>query len=100
LPYGDPGLVIVISETLATQKGGDVAVAPGSFLEWQARARTLEAMTAIDRRQQNLTRDGDPQQVHVTAVSAGFAPTIAVQPAVGRLFAPDEFQWAAKRWRF
>ena len=92
LPYGDPGRVVVISETMATQMDGDVAVASGNFLEWQARARTLEAMTAIDNRQQNLTRDGDPTQVRVTAVSSGFATTVAVQPELGRLFAADEFQ--------
>lgn len=92
LPYGDPDRVVAVTERYVPQRAADVAVASGNFLAWQARSRTLQAMTAIDGRQHNLTRDGDPQQVDAKAVSDGFGRTIAVEPMLGRLFAPEEFR--------
>ncbi len=91
LPYGNPNQLVVLSEIYLPQRANS-GVASGNFLEWQSRARTVSALTAIDIRQQNLTRDGDPQQVSVGAVSDGFMPTAGVQPALGRVFTPEEFQ--------
>ena len=69
-----------------------VSVTAGTFLAWQERVRTIAAFTAIDTRQQNLTSDGDPQQVIVAAVTRGFAGTVAVAPTMGRVFASEEFE--------
>jgi len=91
LPYGKPDQLVAVSEIFAPQRARS-GVAPGNFLEWQSRTRTLSALTAIDVRQQNLTRDGEPQQVSVAAVSEGFTATAGVQPVLGRSFAADEFQ--------
>lgn len=91
LPYGTPNQIVVLSETYLPL-GAGMSVAHGNFLEWRSRSRTLSALTAIDMRQQNLTRDGEPQQVSVGAVSDGFMTTAGVQPALGRLFAAEEFQ--------
>ena len=92
LPYARAEQLVVLFEDYLTQGVSIVSVTPGNFLEWQDRAKTLAALTAVDARQQNLTSDGEPQQVTVGAVSAGFAPTVAVQPIAGRLFADEEFR--------
>jgi putative ABC transport system permease protein len=92
LPYPHADRLVVVFEEYLTLHAPNVSVTPGSFLEWQDRARSFAAFTAIDSRQQNLTSDGEPQQVVVGAVSSGFAPTVGVQPAAGRLFAAEEFQ--------
>jgi putative ABC transport system permease protein len=52
----------------------------------------LAALTAIDMRRQNLTRDGEPQQVSIAAVTEDFAATVEVQPILGRMFEANEFQ--------
>jgi len=92
LPYARAHQLVVIFEEYLTLHAPNVSVTPGSFLEWQDRARSLVAFTAVDSRQQNLTSDGEPQQIGVGAVSHGFGHTIGVQPVIGRLFADDEFQ--------
>ena len=92
LPYGRADQLVVIFEDFLTQHAPNVSVTSGTLLEWQDRAHSFSAFTAIDQRQQNLTSDGDPQQVNVGAVSSGFGETIRVQPVNGRLFADAEFQ--------
>src|SRR5439155_11608500 len=91
LPYPRADQLVAVYEEYVTQHAPIVSVAPGTFLEWRDRARTFAAFTAIDARQQNLTSDGEPQQVTVGAVSADFAATAGVQPAAGRQFRRDEF---------
>jgi putative ABC transport system permease protein len=97
LPYAHAGQLVVLFESYVTQHAPTVSVTPGNFLEWQARARTIAAMTTIDQRQQNLTSDGDPVQVNVGAVSRGFAATVGVQPVAGRMFAEAEFEPGRER---
>ena len=92
LPYGRADQLVVIFEDFLTQHAPNVSVTSGTLLEWQDRAHAFSAFTAIDQRQQNLTSDGEPQQVNVGAVSSGFSETIRVQPVNGRLFADAEFQ--------
>jgi putative ABC transport system permease protein len=92
LPYARAQQLVVIFEEYLTLHAPTVSVTPGSFLEWQDRARSFSAFTAVDTRQQNLTADGEPQQVTVGAVSYGFGASVGVQPATGRLFADEEFQ--------
>ncbi len=97
LPYPDAGRLVVLFEDFLPQHAPTVSVAPGNFLEWQSRARSIAAMTAIDQRQQNLTSDGDPIQVNVGAVTRGFASTVGVQPVAGRLFSDAEFEPGSER---
>ena len=79
LPYGHAEQLCVIYEHYLPQDAAQVSVTSGTFLEWQDRARAFSAFTAIDRRQANLTSDGEPQQVVLGAVSQGFARTVEVQ---------------------
>ena len=92
LPYGRADQLVVIFEDFLTQHAPNVSVTAGTLLEWQDRTHSFSAFTAIDQRQQNLTSDGEPQQVNVGAVSSGFGETIRVQPATGRVFAAEDFQ--------
>jgi putative ABC transport system permease protein len=92
LPYGRADQLVVVFEDFLTQHAPNVSVTPGTLLEWQDRTHSFSAFTAIDQRQQNLTADGEPQQVNVGAVSSGFGETIRVQPVSGRVFTDEEFQ--------
>jgi predicted permease len=92
LPYARANQLVVVFEDFLTQHAPNVSVTSGTLLEWQERAKSFSAFTAIEQRQQNLTSDGEPQQVNVGAVSHGFGETIRMQPVTGRLFAAEEFQ--------
>src|SRR5206468_2762943 len=63
LPYARADQLLVLWEDFLTQHAPTVSVTPGNFLEWQDPAKTLAALTAIDRRDQNLTSDGEPLHV-------------------------------------
>lgn len=97
LPYTRADQLVVVFEDFVTQHAPNVSVTPGNFLEWQARARSMASMTAIDQRLRNVTSDGEPLQVNVGAVSHGFAATIGVQPVAGRLFGDEEFEPGRER---
>ena len=97
LPYACAGQLAIVYEEYLPLHAPNVSVTPGTFLEWQDRAHAFASMTAVDQRQQNLTADGDPLQVEVAAVSRGFATTIGVQAAAGRLFTDDEFSPGRER---
>ena len=91
MPYPHAERLAVIWEYYVPMHAPGVSVAPGNFLEWHDRARAFAALTAIESRQQNLTRDGEPRQVMAAAVSADFAATAGVPPAIGRMFDAGAF---------
>ena len=91
MPYPHADRLAVLWEYYVPMHAPGVSVAPGNFLEWHDRARAFAAMTAIESRQQNLTRDGEPLQVMAAAVSADFAATARVSPAIGRMFDAGAF---------
>jgi predicted permease len=92
LPYAHAEQLVVIFEDFLTQHAPNVSVTAGTLLDWQDRTRSFSAFTAVDQRQQNLTSDGEPQQVNVGAVTHGFGETVRVQPVIGRMFAEEEFE--------
>ncbi len=91
LPYRDAGRLVAISEYYRPMHADGVSVASGNFLDWHDRAHAFAAITAVERRQQNLTRDGEPEQVSVAAVTEDFEPTVGVQPVVGRALTASDF---------
>ena len=91
LPYPQADRLVWLTELYRPTHSPGVSVSPGHFLDWRGRSHAFMAMTAIARRQQNLTQDGDPLQVSVAAVSADFAATVGVTPDIGRGFHDDEF---------
>ncbi|MGH9408423.1 MAG: ABC transporter permease, partial [Vicinamibacterales bacterium] len=91
LPYPHADRLVRLSAYYRPMHAADVSVAPGNFMEWRERAHGFVAMTAVARRQQNITGTGEPQQINVAAVSAGFRATTGVAPTIGRPFGDDEF---------
>ncbi|MGE5246368.1 MAG: ADOP family duplicated permease [Betaproteobacteria bacterium] len=91
LPYPDAGRLVAISEYYRPMHASGVSVASGNFLDWRDRAHAFAAMTAIERREQNLTGGGEPEHLSIAAVTEDFARTVGVQPALGRSFAREEF---------
>jgi predicted permease len=91
LPYPHGGRLVVLTEYYKPMHADGVSVTSGNFLEWRDRSRSFAALTAIGRSQRNLTGESEPRQVSVAAVSDGFPATVGVQPALGRMFAREEF---------
>jgi putative ABC transport system permease protein len=68
------------------------AVAPATYFEWQAQARSFEQIGAYAWDSINLTGDREPQKAQGFAVSADFFDLLGVHPQLGRSFFPEEEQ--------
>jgi putative ABC transport system permease protein len=96
LPFPHAGRLLVIWEKNPAQNKDQLLVAGGNFLEWQRQTRVLQSLAAFQDAHLTLTGGPnghmDPEELTAQRVSAGLLPLLGVQPAVGRLFRPDEDQ--------
>src|SRR5271156_3656347 len=67
-----------------------VAIAPATYFDWKKEAHSFDQITAYAWDEVNLTGDREPQKVQAFKVAANFFDTIAVNPAMGRGFLPEE----------
>jgi len=90
LDYVRPDRTVMIWERFAQNPEHQNVVSPANFLDWQKSSRSFEKIGAVWDVRQNFTGSGDPIEVHAQFVSAGFFPTLGVQPLIGRWFTDDE----------
>ena len=92
LPYAEPHRLVRLYERNPTQgiERGDVS--PGTFVDWRARARTLESV-AVHTRGEALWSLGDRfEVVKTSAVSPLLFSMLRVNPILGRTFRPEAEQ--------
>jgi putative ABC transport system permease protein len=90
LDYARPDRTVMIWERFAQHPEHQNVVSPANFLDWQKSTRSFEKVAAVWDVRQNFTGSGDPIEVHAQFVTAGFFPTLGVQPLIGRWFTEDE----------
>ena len=90
LDYARPDRTVMVWERFAQNPDHQNVVSPANFLDWQKSIRSFEKIAAVWDLRQNLTGSGEPIEVHAQAVSAGFFPTLGVQPLIGRWFTDEE----------
>lgn len=91
LPLEKPDRLVRLFTTLPS--GRPFELSPGKFYDWQRDARSFERMalySCCGFRQLALTGTGTARAVNAIAVGAGFFETVGTQPALGRIFRPDE----------
>jgi len=67
-------------------------VAPATYMDWQAQAKSFEQMGAYAWDEVNLTGGREPEKIVGFDVTANFFGLLAVQPKMGRAFLPEEEQ--------
>ena len=72
LPYRDPGRLVMVWERNSEAGNPYNTVSPPNFLDWQARNSVFSGMAYVCDIRNNLTGQGDPEEVVVQAVSANF----------------------------
>src|SRR5436309_7351610 len=92
LPYHDPGSLVMIWETNSQHPKPHNTVSPPNFLDWQSRSTVFSDMAYIADVRNNLTGNGDPEEVVVQAVSANFFSVLGVNPLLGTGFTPENGQ--------
>lgn len=74
----------------APDRSKPFTVAPGVFLDWQARARSFDLLAGIWKSTGTLRFSGHAATVPVARVSADFWRLSAMRPALGRTFGAEE----------
>lgn len=95
LPFEQPDRLVVLYHTPPQTSFPGIplfSVSPANFLDWQARSKSFEAMSAYHGREYTLTGKGQPEAVRTTLATDGFFKVLGVQPMLGRTFLPSEDQ--------
>ncbi len=89
LPYKDPDRLVIIRDSFVP-KLPEFSVAPGRFLEWQARTRAFDGVACSENVTLNLTGSGDPERLRGAEVSSNFFDVLGVSPLAGSAFASGD----------
>src|SRR5215475_13178967 len=92
LPYPEPSALVRIyeKETDSALPSERLEVAPGNFLDWRRRSRTLVEIAAWGQEEQALASQGHADPVVAAFVSSNFFSVLGVNPLRGRVFTSDE----------
>jgi putative ABC transport system permease protein len=92
VPFENPDRIAALVNVRPEQNIDRNAVAPATYLEWQAQAKSFEQMAAYEWDEVNLTGNREPEKVQGFDVTANFFGLLGVQPKMGRAFLPEEEQ--------
>ena len=91
LPYGEPERLVVVWEHNIPRDRKNNVVSPGNFIHWREMNQVFEDIAAVGLTfNLTLTGHGDPVEIPFQYVTASFFPIVGVQPAMGRIFTPEE----------
>jgi predicted permease len=91
LPYKEPGRLAMLWSEDSAHSIQEGRVSLPNFADWKTRSRTFEDMTPFIAQTFLLgSKDGPPERMRSTRVSADFFPLLGVEPILGRLFSLDE----------
>jgi len=94
-PFKEPERLVFVSEK--SKDMDNMSVAYPNFLDWQRQQESFSSFAAFRTEEWNLTGDGHPERITGLQVSAGFFPTLGVQPLRGRVFTADEDKVGGER---
>src|SRR2546425_3363769 len=92
LPYHDPDSLVMVWESNSQHPNPHNTVSPPNFLDWQSRNTVFSNMAYVADVRNNLTGNGDAEEVVVQAVSANFFSVLGVNPLPGTGFTPENGQ--------
>jgi putative ABC transport system permease protein len=92
LPYHEPDQLVMVWENNSQYPNPHNTVSPPNFLDWQSRNSVFSSMAYIFDERDNLTGNGDPQEVAVQDVSVNFFPLLGVNLLLGPGFTPENGQ--------
>jgi predicted permease len=84
LPYPDSHQIVALHEKNAGLDRAPISYL--NFLDWERMNSTFASIGVYRHEDLNLTGTGRPERVNSLMVSAGFFPTLAIHPILGRLF--------------
>lgn len=95
LPYRQADRVVFLSES--SEQIPDMSIAMANFNDWSAQNTVFESMVAYQNDDTVLTGRGEPERLRLRRITAGFSPTLGVEPILGRTMTPEDDQVGAAR---
>jgi predicted permease len=92
LPYHDPDNLVMVWESNSQHVNPHNTVSPPNFLDWQSRNTVFSGMSFIFDERDNLTGNGDPEEVVVQDVSTNFFSLLGVNLLFGPGFTSENGQ--------
>jgi predicted permease len=92
LPYHDPENLVMVWESNSQHINSHNTVSPPNFLDWQNRNTVFSSMSFIFDERDNLTGNGDPEEIVVQNVSTNFFSLLGVNLLFGPGFRPENSQ--------
>jgi len=92
VPFENADRIVAVVNVRPQQNIERNPVAPATYLEWQAQAKSFEQMSAYAWEEVNLSGNREPEKVQGFDVTANFFELLGVQPKMGRTFLPEEEQ--------
>ena len=93
LPFRDGDRLVAIWSVPKDQTGTRISASGPEFEDYKQQSRSLEQLASvIPRFTYTWTGQGEPKTVNCTGVSFDFFPMLGIQPVLGRLYAPAEYQ--------
>ena len=96
LPYGNPERLVMLWEK--SKDYPQMLVSYPNYLDWRGKLHSFEDVALYDGwRQLTLTGRGDAERIRGGLASGNLFDVLAVRPALGRGFRPDDDQVGAER---
>ena len=90
LPYFQPDRLVMVWEDSSFIGFPNNTPAPANYVDWKAQNTVFSDMAARQGSSMSLTGEGAPEQLFGQRVTANFFDVLGVQPAIGRVFTPEE----------
>ncbi len=92
VPFLDADRLVMVLEKRPNAGDDWSSVANANYLDWKSQSQSFEHLAAYDGFDANITGGDHPEQVQGFLVTANFFEALAVKPAMGRTFLPEEDQ--------
>ena len=90
LPYPQPEQLVMVHEKRPAEGVMNNVVSPADFLDWARLNQSFVSIAAFSGGPVDLTGAGDPVQLPIGGVTAGFFDVLGVRAVHGRTFRPEE----------
>ena len=92
LPYPHVDRIVTLWETNATTGEDHLQTSPGNVIDWRQRNQSFDLIAVAEPWGGDVLVEGRPEAVPAWAVSEGYFEVFGIRPALGRLFAPEEYR--------
>lgn len=90
LPYREPDRIVAVWENNLRRNNPRNVISAANFVEWRERNRSFELLGMVGPSRVTLVLNGQPEEIVGMSASSDAMSVLGVQPALGRLYTPDE----------